>query len=182
MMIRPNRFNLNLLAVALLVLVCGCAHEPVKKINASVRLHQEMRADASGRAVTIELFRAQPFSLTIDKSAVLTESNVKNVDVVDAMGGFALRILFDKKGTWLLEQVTAGMRGKHLAIFSSFPPPGEKQPGPGRWLAAPLITERITNGTLVFTPDASREEAFQIANGLNNVAKKVHIDEPYDQW
>jgi preprotein translocase subunit SecD len=182
MMIRLHRFNFNLLALVLVVLVCGCAHKPVKKINASLRLHQEMRADTSGRAVTIELFRAQPFSLTIDKGAILTENNVKKVEVVDAMGGFALRILFDKKGTWLLEQYTAAMRGKHLAIFSSFPPPGEKQPGPGRWLAAPLISERITNGTLVFTPDASREEALQIANGLNNVAKKVHIDEPYDEW
>lgn len=181
-MIRPNRFNFNLLATVMLVLVWGCAHEPVKKISASLRLHQEMRADASGRAVTIEIFRAQPFSLTIDKSPVLTESNVKNVEVVDTMGGFALRVLFDKKGTLLLEQYTAAMRGKHLAIFSSFPPPGEKEPGPGRWLAAPLITERITNGTVLFTPDASREEALQIANGLNTVAKKVHIDEPYENW
>jgi murein DD-endopeptidase MepM/ murein hydrolase activator NlpD len=42
----------------------------------------------------------------------------------------------------------------------------------GRWLAAPIITRRISNGVLVFTPDCSREEADQLVLGLNNVAKE----------
>jgi hypothetical protein len=45
-----------------------------------------------------------------------------------------------------------------------------------RWLAAPVIPRRISNGVLTFTPDASREEADLIAIGLNNVAKKVQDD------
>ena len=43
-----------------------------------------------------------------------------------------------------------------------------------RWLAAPVISHRISDGVLVFTPDATREEAEEIALGLNNVSKKVH--------
>ena len=43
----------------------------------------------------------------------------------------------------------------------------------GRWLAAPLVQTHITDGLLVFTPDATREEADQIAAGLNTVAKKL---------
>jgi hypothetical protein len=43
-----------------------------------------------------------------------------------------------------------------------------------RWLAAPVISHRIGDGVLVFTPDATREEAEEIALGLNNVAKKTH--------
>ena len=42
----------------------------------------------------------------------------------------------------------------------------------GRWLAAPRINKRIADGVLVFTPDATREEAEQIALGLNNLAQK----------
>ena len=57
-----------------------------------------------------------------------------------------------------------------IAIFSQF---GEEMKD-YRWLAAPVINRRISDGVLVFTPDATREEAEEIALGLNNVAKKVH--------
>jgi hypothetical protein len=36
-----------------------------------------------------------------------------------------------------------------------------------------MIARRLTDGVLVFTPNATREEADEIALGLNNVAKKV---------
>ena len=42
----------------------------------------------------------------------------------------------------------------------------------GRWLMAPLITSRINNGLLSFTPDMSRDEATLFVQGLNNVAKE----------
>ena len=73
-------------------------------------------------------------------------------------------------GTVLLEECTAANRGRRIAIFSQF---GEKIKD-YRWLAAPVITRRISDGVLVFTPDATREEAEEIALGLNNVSKKVH--------
>ena len=73
-------------------------------------------------------------------------------------------------GTALLEQCTTRNRGRRIAIFSQF---GEKMKD-YRWLAAPVISRRITDGVLVFTPDATREEAEEIAAGLNNVAKKTH--------
>ena len=41
------------------------------------------------------------------------------------------------------------------------------------WLAAPMTNKRISDGVLVFTPDASREEADRIVLGLNNVAKEA---------
>lgn len=183
MMIRLLRFNLYLLALPLLLCASGCAHATVKKIDASLRLHQEVRRDASDRTTTVQILRAQPFDLTIDKSPFIVENLVKQVKVVDTLGGgFALQVQLDKKGTWLLEQYTSAMRGTHIAIFSQFVPPGDKETGPGRWLAAPLISQRISDGLLVFTPDASREEADQIALGLNNVAKKMHIDEPFEKW
>ena len=42
-----------------------------------------------------------------------------------------------------------------------------------RWLAAPILQQRIRDGLLVFTPDATREEAERIVRGLKNVAKTV---------
>jgi hypothetical protein len=43
-----------------------------------------------------------------------------------------------------------------------------------RWLAAPLISHRIANGVLAFTPDCSREEADQLVQGLNEASKEAH--------
>jgi hypothetical protein len=43
-----------------------------------------------------------------------------------------------------------------------------------RWIAAPKMQYRITNGLFVFTPDTTHEEAERIVRGLNNVAKKIH--------
>jgi hypothetical protein len=68
-------------------------------------------------------------------------------------------------GGWLLEQYTTANKGKHLAISAEF--------GEMRWLAAPKITQRLGEGRLVFTPDATREEAERIVDGVNRVAKRA---------
>ena len=88
--------------------------------------------------------------------------------VVEAVGGFMLRIQYDRHGTGVLEIATHRMRNQHIAIHSSFPET--------RWLAAPIIDGPISNGLLVFTPDATREEADRIAKGLNALAKKLRKD------
>jgi preprotein translocase subunit SecD len=109
----------------------------------------------------------------VQKSPVLDERYVKEAKVVDVRGGFALQFQLDRQGTWLLEQISAQNPGRHLAIFSQFAEPPKEPLNKGRWLAAPSINYRISNGVLVFTPDATREEAEQIVIGLNNVAKKL---------
>jgi preprotein translocase subunit SecD len=113
--------------------------------------------------------RAQPEPVNVEKSPFLTEVDIAEVKVVEAVGGFALQVRFDQHGAWLLEQYSGGNPGRRFAIFSMF---GEK-PVQSRWIAAPVIPRRIADGTLVFTPDASREEAEQIAAGLNHLAHKT---------
>lgn len=103
------------------------------------------------------------------RDPILTDSSVAAAEVVtDALGGFALKIQFDSHGTMVLEQYTAMNPGKRLAIYADF---GEKLTE-HRWLGAPVIPQRIGNGVLVFTPDATRDEAEQIALGWNNTAIK----------
>jgi hypothetical protein len=70
----------------------------------------------------------------------------------------------------MLEQYSAANPGRHFVIFGQW---GDKLVN-GRWLAAPLITHRISNGVLAFTPDITRAEADQLVLGLNNAAAKVH--------
>jgi len=125
---------------------------------------------------------------------------VSEAKVVNTLGGFALHIQFNREGMLLLEEFTGANRGKHLAIFSQFatlsdhdhPASGDahaagvtnasghahagkkEKLNQGRWLGAPRINQHISDGALIFTPDATREEAEQIALGLNNVVRKAH--------
>jgi hypothetical protein len=70
----------------------------------------------------------------------------------------------------VLEHNTAGNPGRHLVIFGQW---GDKLTD-GRWLAAPLITHRIGDSLLAFTPDTTRDEADQLVLGLDNVAKNIN--------
>ena len=76
-------------------------------------------------------------------------------------------ITLERKGAWTLENYTATNPRRHYAIFAQW---GEKGVNT-RWLAAPLITYRITDGVLSFTPDATKEECEEIVMGLRNVAR-----------
>ncbi|HWX20453.1 MAG TPA: hypothetical protein VN578_11185 [Candidatus Binatia bacterium] len=179
MRIRWDRFNIYLLLVIATGLICGChtAEGKRKKQLATLRLYQEANPDPMGRTEEVTVHRDPVVKLTINKAPFLTEALVKEAKVVDTVGGFALSVQFNRQGSWLLEQYTAAGRGKHIALFSQFVNRGEDKLNAGRWLGAPKIATHITDGLLIFTPDATREETEQIALGLNHVAKKVQSGE-----
>jgi len=175
MITRWPRFNIYLLAFLTAALLAGC-HSPDskrKKILATLRISAEMNPDPMGKTERIQVFRASPFWLTVSKEPFLTEAYVKEAKVIETMGGYALQLQMDRQGSWLLEQFTAAMRGKHMAIFTQFVSPGEEKLNPGRWIAAPMIQNHISDGLITFTPDATRQETDQIALGLNHVAHKL---------
>ena len=167
----PRQFNIYLMLVAILGLLCGCSslmnkpHGP----TAALRIHIEANRDsvALGTAETVSVLRADPVLVTIAKQPILTEANIIAARLIEAPGGFAIEVRFDETGTWVLEQETAANPGRHLVIFGQW---GEKLAN-GRWLAAPVITHRIGNGVLAFTPDMSQAEVEQLITGLNNVAQ-----------
>ena len=175
MMIRVQRFNTYLLVTltAAAVAVCGCQSTGDKKpknLLSTLRLHVEAGLDGTKASESVPVYREKPVWVNVEKLPFLTEANVASASVIDGVGGFALSIQFDHDGIVLLEGCTAANRGRRMAVFSQF----GKEIKDYRWLAAPLINRRISDGILVFTPDATREEAEEIALGLNNVSKKVH--------
>lgn len=168
-----QRFNLYLLAALAAVSVCGCKSLHHKKQLSVFRMHIEVNADSSNRTEAVPVYRAAPFMVTIDKSAFLDESRIVEAKVIDVVGGFDISIKFDRQGSWLLTSYSTANRGRHFAIFSQWTAKAGDKIGPGRWLAAPQITQPMTDGMLIFTPDATREECDKIVLGLNNVAKKL---------
>jgi preprotein translocase subunit SecD len=173
MVVCTRRFNLYLALAAALALLCGCQTHRQKGPVGALRVHIEVNPDSLGTSQTISVVRSDPVLVTIARNPILTEANIVAAKVMDSPGGFAIEIQFDENGTWLLEQYSAANPGKHFVIFGQW---GDKLVN-GRWLAAPLITRRIANGVLAFTPDASRTEADQLVLGLNNVAAKIRKGE-----
>jgi len=151
------------------MLALGCASWHHKKDPVAVlRVHIESEGHITGKNKAVPILRAQPLMLNIATDPILSEADVTSARVLDTDGGFAIEIRFLVAGSWRLEQYSSGNPGKHLAIFAQW---SDKQED-GRWLAAPILVRRMAGGTLVFTPDATREEAQKIVDGLNFIAKK----------
>jgi len=169
MLIWMQQFNLKLAAVFLaLALLCGCQTDKNSKAAGALRVHIEVTVPTA-TSQSVSVLRSTPVLVTIQKDPVLTEANIVAAKVIDTPGGFAVQVKFDDDtGAWILQQYSAANPGKHFVIYGQW----TDKPGDGRWLAAPLITRRIADGVLSFTPDASRAEADQLVNGLNNVAKR----------
>ncbi len=165
-----RRFNLYLLLLAAALLpAAGCQTHKTDDHVASLRIHMENRAQLPGSGQTVSVLRGDPVLVTINNQPILTEANVTAAQLIETPGGYAVEVRFDDTGTWILEQYTAANPGKHLVIFGQW----SDNIKDSRWLAAPIITRRIANGVLSFTPDASRQEAQQLVIGLNNMAKRI---------
>jgi hypothetical protein len=173
MTIRWPRFNLYLrLALALtLALASGCMspEEQAKRHPAKISIHLETRPDGTNLNEAVPIYRKEPVMVNVERIAFVNELNVADAKVIDVVGGFALRLQFDRQGTWLLEEKSTASASKRFAIFCKFGPNLRIS----RWLAAPVISGRISDGVLTFTPDATREEAEVIAQGLSNVGREV---------
>ena len=166
-----GRFNTYLVWALLLVGAAGCTstggHHKHKEAS-TLRLYLEADPDAGGSTATVPVIRANPVAVTIQTNPFLDETDLADAEVVDVMGGFAIQVTFDFHGRLILQNTTGANHGRRIVVFSVF-----GSVTGGRWLAAPMITKAISNGVLTFTPDATREEAQRVVDGLNNLAEKL---------
>ena len=161
MKFRLTRFNIYLVLALAGVWGAGCKTAEERQ-ESSLRLHLEAPSYYNKTNVVAPIGRAHPFQVTVDREPFLFENNITAAKVVEERGGFEIELQFDQKGTWLLEQYTTANKTRRVAVFAIF--------GESRWLAAPLITRRVSDGKFTFSPDATREEADRIVRGLNRVA------------
>ena len=169
MKLRLARFNpYFLLLVVAMVAGCKTAGERTRdKALSTFRLHLEGNP---GRTETTAVIQIAGVELYVDNLPFLDETSVTNAAVVDTRdGGFAIRVQYDRHGTLILDSVTTENRGRRIAIFTQY---GAGKLEHSRWLAAPYGSP-ITDGMLIFTPMATRQESEEIVLGLNNVAKKI---------
>lgn len=127
-------------------------------------LHLETSSQIPHRSLKVPIYRADPLQVTVEKSPFLTELNVENAELKDWEGAYAIELQFDDHGTRYLEIVTVSNLGKRMAVFGGLQEP--------RWLAAPVIQQRLVDGRFSFFPDATREEMRQWVAALKELARK----------
>jgi preprotein translocase subunit SecD len=162
MKIRAIHFNIILLAA----LVAGCATlgNNNKEVSA-IELYLEANADGTPFNKEVPIYRAQPVMVNVNSSPFADDRDLENATVVEDAGGFAIALALNQHGSMMLENATRSNPGKRIVVFANF--------GESRWLAAPRPSRPIANGQLIFTPDASREEAERLVRGLTNVIAEI---------
>ena len=112
--------------------------------------------------------RQSPIAVKIEKTPFLNETHVALASIIGNDEEFIVSIQLNPEGQHLLEQYSSTNPQRRFAIRSQF------RQGTNvfdRWLAAPLIMRRISDGVLAFSPDADRVEADIFVEGLNNAAE-----------
>jgi len=169
MQMRFPQFNSCLLWLAL-ALAAGCKTSDERKRDRAIstfRLHLEGNPDGTESTAIIQIAGAE---LYVNNAPFLDERSVTNAAVVETSdGGFAIRVKYDRHGMLILDTVSTENRGRRIAIFTQY---GAGKLEHYRWLAAPYGAP-ISDGVLLFTPMATREESEEIVLGLNNVVKKI---------
>jgi hypothetical protein len=184
-------FNNILLAVAA-VLGGGCAtggssmHD---KDFATMTIFMEGRA-ADNLRVQVGWDKTPMY---IEAEPAFTEDDLSKAAWVDnADGTYEIQLTFTEESAMKLQMETIMQKGRHLVIFSAFPPEGPKeeppkgapaagekpateQPRSSAWLAAVLIPQNgFSGGSLRFKPDASHEEVERIVLGVNKRLTAMH--------
>ena len=132
---------------------------------ASLRIHLETHRDPMGLSRQISVGREQPQTFFVTPP-MLSERNLTAARLWEgAEEEFAIHLQFDLDGIRTLEMLSMSYRGKRLAIGGQFPE--------SRWIGTARMDRRIANGSLLFRPDATREEAVKIVSRLNNTVKKL---------
>jgi hypothetical protein len=167
----PLAFNIILMLATVFLGACKTGKDKEAAEATFLRLHLETNRDGTQHNSSVPVYRAKPMLLNVERNASLDEGFMKKAEVVDVdeFGGFAIRLIFNDTGKQRLDYLTTANKGRRLGIHARWTE--------DRWLGAPIITRRIDDGIFIFTPDASREEADRIVEGLENVIKK--LNKPY---
>jgi hypothetical protein len=174
MKIARSAFNLYFLLGCLGLALSGCettqsgspGQRKRGKEATTLRLHLEVSPDGSDKNGPVPIYRAAPEKVNVHREPFLDEGEILEAAVVPTVGGWAITLKLTPHGTLVLDTVTSSSKGNRIAVFSMF--------GQARWLAAPRIVQRVSDGVFTFTPDASGEETERIVRGLNNVARVLH--------
>ncbi|PAW81815.1 MAG: hypothetical protein B9S33_15975 [Pedosphaera sp. Tous-C6FEB] len=162
-----GRINTYFTALAAALFI-GCVSTGTGKGGvelSTIRIHLETNPDNLGMSRRIEVGPEPKQTFSVAGPA-LGEMHLLGAQLWEGNAGeYAVHLQFDRQGAQMLEIYSMSYRGKRLAIFSQFPHP--------RWVGTFRMDRRIGDGTLLFRPDATRDEAQRLVSGLNKAVAKI---------
>ena len=180
------RFNTFLCAASILAAAAGCQtksgdkdakDKPDKKEATVIELHMEADVESIRDTMPVPVGRDNPITVEVEKDPFMDGEFLDNAEVVEEPDGlFSIRLKFDWQGASLLNAETARNPGRRVAVFCQFGKGKEKN----FYIASPKIQRPISNGIFTFAPAVTHDEAERIVRGLNNVAKQVKKDSPFN--
>ena len=87
------------------------------------------------------------------------------------LGVLTMEVRFSSRGTAEMQRITAKYQEQRLFFVVAQPHPDDKKKLVSRCLGVVFVNQTIAPGAVKFTPDANREEAIEIANGLQKALK-----------
>ncbi|HUI05786.1 MAG TPA: hypothetical protein VL486_02150 [Verrucomicrobiae bacterium] len=140
--------------------VTGCAlfqrHD-----QTTVQIHEQVSSALPAENKLIVDIPKADLKLAVSPFATLSERDVHAASLYDTAGGKEILLQFDVHGTFVLDECTTRNRGQYLVTFIN-----------NRPVAAWLVNQRILNGQFLIEGDFSDEEARQVVDALNRMAKK----------
>ena len=91
-----------------------------RKEASTIRFHVETSSLGGERSQEVSVLRSQPIKLWVERDPFINEGNVVHASVEEQNEAFSISIKLDRRGIWMLENITASNAGKRLAIRSRF--------------------------------------------------------------
>jgi hypothetical protein len=129
MKLRSRSFNLYFILFCVVV-AAGCASDKKadekkehKKEQSTIRLYMEDNGPGTG---VVQVTRDK-IPIPVEREPFLTEADLKKASLVNEPDGtFSIQLVFDDHASLLLDMKTSSSKGRHIVVFSQFPPAGTK--------------------------------------------------------
>jgi hypothetical protein len=128
------KFNIYLALVPVL-LAAGCSsyranHKFSNEEQSTIRLYLEGNSGDTVSSAPVLVTRER-IPMTINREPSLTEADLRKAVLLDdpgPEGGYSIELVFNDHGAMLMEMLTTENKGRHIVVFSQFPPKGYKAP------------------------------------------------------
>jgi hypothetical protein len=129
-----HKFNIYLAATALLCAAgCGTYNKTkdfAKKEQSTIRLYLEGNRGDVGGTGTVQVTRSR-YPYTIERAPFLKEDDLVSAEMINEPGpdgGFYIELRYNEHGALMLDMLTTANKGRHIIVFTQFPPVGYKAP------------------------------------------------------
>jgi hypothetical protein len=169
---RGNSIRVVLGSVAIL---CGCSAPVIDKDNALLAIFVETKSEDPDVARQVEWFRSDPRTAWLENKPVFQPlHHMEKAELIQTEDGIpAIRLTFNQRGKRLLKNVTTLRSGRRLFMMAWYRQNPEDKEMKPRCIGVRFIERSNDTGQFVFLPDTTKDEAKQLVDGFNNLAKKI---------